>query len=171
MIVENWIWYLLIGTNAFSLLCVIVLFCCLVRVLRLKRLEDDLCEDFRKLLFSIRSGEDGLGSVNKSMLFTNYILTRLEAPSPTSLQVDNRLEEEAIERKCCIPFTKDKLEALNELLLFSMNEMMSINTKDRFQNILDEEQREALHEKMDFCALMLKELRHSSKDTQQMLFS
>ena len=94
MVVENWAWYLLIGMNACLLLCMIVLFCCLVRALRLKRLEDDLSEKMRKIPFSIRSSADGLGSANKSMLFTNYVLLKLDGPRLTALQVDNLTEEE-----------------------------------------------------------------------------
>ena len=47
---------------------------------------------------------------------------------------------------------------LLDILMFSMNEMMDLNTKDRFQNIYDEEQRKALHENMDFVAVLLKRL-------------
>ena len=51
-------------------------------------------------------------------------------------------------------------EMLLDILMFSMNEMMDLNTKDRFQNIYDEEQRKALHENMDFVAVLLKCLHH-----------
>lgn len=51
-------------------------------------------------------------------------------------------------------------EMLLDILMFSMNEMMDLNTKDRFQNIYDEEQRKALHENMDFVAVLLKRLYH-----------
>lgn len=51
-------------------------------------------------------------------------------------------------------------EMLLDILMFSMNEMMDLNTKDRFQNIYDEEQRKALHENIDFVAVLLKCLHH-----------
>lgn len=51
-------------------------------------------------------------------------------------------------------------EMLEGILISSMEDMMDWNTKDRFQNIYDEEQRKALHEYMDFIAVLLKRLRH-----------
>ena len=51
-------------------------------------------------------------------------------------------------------------EMLEGILISSMEDMIDWNTKDRFQNIYDEKQRKALHENMDFVAVLLKCLHH-----------
>lgn len=51
-------------------------------------------------------------------------------------------------------------EMLEGVLISSMEDMMSWNTKDRFQNIYTDEQRELLHEHMDFVFILMKRLHH-----------
>lgn len=71
-----------------------------------------------------------------------------------------RSGEEAIERGNRIYFEGKEIEQIEELLVLAMEEMMSINSKDRFQNFLGEEERKYLHEMMDADAVFLKRARH-----------
>lgn len=59
-----------------------------------------------------------------------------------------------------LTYTEEEAAMLFDLLHSEMNELMSINTKDRLSKepLLNNEQREYLHRVMDFCAEQLKVL-------------
>ena len=70
-----------------------------------------------------------------------------------------------MKNKTKIVLNEIETEMLNEFLIFCMVEMMSINTQNRFakEPFLTEEEAQCLKEKMDYCQLFLKKLRHAKK--------
>ena len=68
-----------------------------------------------------------------------------------------------LKKKVKMKLADVEIEKLNELLIFAMEEMMEINTKNRFSNppILNQEQKEHLENMMDFCNSLLKQIRHT----------
>ena len=61
-----------------------------------------------------------------------------------------------------IKLINEDIGKLYELLSFCMEEMMSMNTINRFSKppIFNQEQSDHLKEMMDFCAVLMKQIRH-----------
>lgn len=68
-----------------------------------------------------------------------------------------------LKKKAKIKLVNEDIEKFNELLIFAMEEMMSLNNQNRYRNppIFNEEQCKHLKDMMDFCYLLLKQIRHT----------
>lgn len=64
--------------------------------------------------------------------------------------------------KIKLKLTQEEAEILSEFLIYVMEDMMSLNTKNRFSKtpILTEEQSQQLKSDMNFCHQLLKKIRH-----------